>query len=85
MAKIRHIDFYPDEYVSGVAGKMSPADQGVYWMICALVYSKGGPIDDDHVWLSRLFDRDTHWRTVKASIDRLVAKGKVEKIVGENG
>lgn len=78
MSKIRRIDFYPDEFISGVGGRLSAVDQGVYWMVCTLIYSHGGPIDDDHVWLSRLF-ADTHWRTVRASLDRLIDAGKIER------
>ncbi|MGE3876177.1 MAG: hypothetical protein AB7F74_24750 [Parvibaculaceae bacterium] len=76
--KIRRINFYPDEYLAGVSGKLTIIDQGVYWMICTLVYSRGGPIADDHSWLSRLF-AEANWKTVRASIDRLVAMGKVTR------
>lgn len=82
--KVRHIDFYPDEYVAGVSGRLSAVDQGVYWMVCALVYSHGGPIDDDHVWLSRLF-ADTHWRTIRSSLDRLISSGKIDRIKAAEG
>ena len=79
--KVRRVDFYPDEYVAGVGSRLSAVDQGVYWMVCALVYSRGGPIDDDHVWLAGLF-ADTHWRTVRASLDRLIDKKKIQRIEG---
>lgn len=82
--KVRYIDFYPDEYVAGVSGRLTAVDQGVYWMVCALVYSRGGPIDDDHIWLSRLF-ADTHWRTIRSSLDRLIGSGKIERIEGAQG
>jgi uncharacterized protein YdaU (DUF1376 family) len=79
VGKVRRIDFYPDEYVAGVAAKLSAVDQGVYWMVCALVYSRGGPIDDDHTWLAGLF-KETHWRSIRGSLDRLIASGKVERV-----
>lgn len=79
LGKVRRIDFYPDEYVAGVAAKLSAVDQGVYWMVCALVYSRGGPIDDDHAWLAGLF-KETHWRTIRGSLDRLIDSGKVERV-----
>lgn len=82
--KIRRVNFYPDEYVTGVGGRLSAVDQGIYWMVCTLIYSHGGPIDDDHVWLSRLF-ADTHWRTVRASLDRLTKMGKLERTEGAEG
>jgi uncharacterized protein YdaU (DUF1376 family) len=78
-AKVRHVDFYPDEYVAGVGGKLSAVEQGVYWMLCSLIYSRGGPVDDDHAWLARLF-AGTHWRTIRAAVDDLIAKGKVERV-----
>lgn len=76
--KIRRIDYSPDEMIAGIAGQLDPLDFGVYWMICTLIYSRGGPIDDDPVWISRIF-RNTNPRTVRAAIERLVEAGKVER------
>lgn len=52
--KVRRVDFYPDEYISGVGGRMRADQQGVYWLICALICSEGGPIDDDGERIGRL-------------------------------
>jgi len=76
MQKPRRIDYYPDDFLAGVAGKLTPVDMATYWMICTLQYSQGDTIDDDPTWISRLF-ADTHWWTIRASIDRLVIAGKV--------
>jgi len=81
-AKARRIDYSPDEMIAGVAGQMDPCDFGIYWMVCTLIYSKGEPIDDDHIWIARLF-RGTHWRVVRASIDRLISCGKIEQDGGK--
>ncbi len=75
--KVRRIDYSPDEMIAGVAGQMSAKDFGVYWMVCTLIYSTGEPIPDDHVWIAGIFT-DTHWREIRASLDRLIASGKVE-------
>jgi len=52
--KIRHIDFYPDEYIAGVGAKMSAEQQGVYWMICSLISSHGGEVENDAKRIGRL-------------------------------
>lgn len=81
-SKIRKIDFYPDEFVAGVAAKLDPVEAGVYWMVCSLIYSHGGPIDDDPKWLAGLF-RQTNPRTVRAALERLIAAGKIQRIGAE--
>lgn len=43
--KARHVDFYPDEYISGVAGHLRADEQGVYWMVCSLIMSEGAPVE----------------------------------------
>lgn len=75
----RYVDYRPDEMIAGVAAQLDPEEFGVYWMICTLIYSKRGPIDDDMEWLAGLF-RKTNPRTVRAALDRLVARGKVHRI-----
>lgn len=46
-SKVRRVDFSPDEYISGVGGRLTAEQQGVYWMICATIMSEGGPIPLD--------------------------------------
>ncbi len=73
--KARHVDFFFDEYVAGVAGKLTAEEQGVYWMICALIMSEGGPIADDPKRLSSLcLNRPADIRRV---VQSLVEKGKI--------
>jgi len=52
--KIRHIDYYPDEYIVGVGSNMTAEQQGVYWMICSLIYSHGGEVENDPKRIGRL-------------------------------
>jgi hypothetical protein len=39
-AKIRRVDFYPDDWLAGTRG-MSQAECGLYWNLCALMYALG--------------------------------------------
>jgi hypothetical protein len=55
---------------------------GLYWTVCSLIYSRGGPIDDNPVWLSRLFAR-TSARRVQRVLDALVETGKVTREPGD--
>ena len=74
MSKIRHADFYPDEFLVGVVG-LNPAEIGAYWVACSLMYSRGGSITDDDAWISRACGCNPRtWRAIK---DRLVAAGKL--------
>ena len=76
--KIRRVDFRPDEYLSGVT-PLTAEEQGVYWGICSLIYSRGGPIDDDLSWLCQHF-HGMHWRTLARILDALAVKhGKITR------
>lgn len=46
--KVRRIDFLPDEYIAGVGNVLRADEQGVYWMICSLIYSEGRAIAENH-------------------------------------
>lgn len=78
MNKIRHIDFYPDEFIAGVSGKLTPEQAGVYWMICTLIYSKSSPIDDDPKWLGNIMG-GTHPRTINKVLNALSQKAKITR------
>lgn len=81
--KVRRINFHPDEYLAGVSGRLTTEEQGVYWMVCTLIYSRGEPIEDDHNWLAKQF-ADAHWRTIRSVIESLIRKGKIERIEGSD-
>lgn len=74
--KVRRIDYSADEMIAGVAGQLDPEEFGVYWMVCTLIYSRGGPIPNDPVWIAGVF-RKTNPRTVRAVLDRLTRNGKL--------
>ncbi len=74
MAKIRRIDFSPDEFLVGVAD-LKHDEIGPYWVACSLMYSQGGAIADDDAWIARACGCHVRtWRTIKA---RLIAVGKL--------
>lgn len=79
MTKIRYVDYSADEMVAGVSGQIDEAEFGVYWMICTLIYSQGGPIRDDPEWISRLFRRSTP-RRIRGIVSTLIEAGKVQRI-----
>lgn len=81
MGKVRKVDYRPDEYIAGVGGQLTAKEQGVYWMICTLVMSKNGPIDDDEERIGHLTKlRPSEARKV---IDRLVSLDKISRIDGK--
>lgn len=74
MAKVRRIDFSPDEFLVGVAD-LKHDEIGPYWVACSLMYSRGGPIADDDAWIARACGCHVRtWRAIKA---RLIAVGKL--------
>jgi uncharacterized protein YdaU (DUF1376 family) len=72
--KIRRVDFSPDEYIAGVNG-MRAEEQGVYWMICALIYSRGEPVENDAQWIGRAAGCTPPF--CRKLIDGLIARGKL--------
>jgi len=81
--KVRRVDFYPSDWLSAVAGELTVEEHSVYWMICSLIYARGGPIEADLKWLTSKF-RNAHWRTIKTAYDSLVEQGKLQ-LVEHNG
>lgn len=74
MSKVRRVDFSPDEWIAGTR-ELSMEERGAYWDVCALMYSRGGPIADDDAWIARTLGCNPRkWRSLKAS---LVAVGKL--------
>jgi len=75
--KVRHIDFYPDEYIAGVGGVMTAEQQGVYWMICALISSHGGDVENDPKRIGRLVCLGSS--KTRRIISELVESGKINE------
>lgn len=86
--KVRRIDFNPDEFLTGVFGKMNAAQAGIYWTICAYIYSDGGPVKEDAEFIDTLA-RGLKVRRpdVVKAIDFLcgMAKPKLMREVREDG
>lgn len=82
--KIRHVDYSAGDMLSDITGELTPAEFGVYWMICTLIYRRREAVDDDANWLADKFRRSkTDPRTIRAAIDQLVRIGKVERSDGK--
>ncbi len=77
MTKPYRFDFHPDEYIAGVAAQLTAEEQGVYWMVCSLIMSHGGPIENDVSRLARLC-LISKKRTEKILFS-LAAKNKIER------
>jgi hypothetical protein len=74
--KVRRVDYAPDEYISGVGGKLRADEQGIYWMICSLIMSEGEAIERDDrrlAGLCRIRPSD-----VTRITDKLLALGKLK-------
>lgn len=80
--KVRRIDFSPDEWLAATVG-LSAVDKGCYWTVCALIYARGGPVDDDPVWIAKNCGCDP--RTWKAARRRLLSCGKLTLVGPPNG
>lgn len=78
MAKIRRVDFSPDEWLAGTRD-LTLEERGAYWDICALMYSRGGPVADEEAWMARTLGCDVRrWRRIRA---RLIELGKLRESV----
>jgi uncharacterized protein YdaU (DUF1376 family) len=72
--KVRRIDFSPDEWLAGTL-ELSNLDRGTYITVCALIYSRGGPITDELVKLHC----SIHGNSLNASLERLAKAGKITR------
>lgn len=79
--KIRRIDYYPDEYISGVGGVLRADEQGVYWMVCSLIMSEGGPVQFDDRRMAGLCRLRPS--AIKRIVGALVERGKLALIDGK--
>lgn len=74
-AKSRYIEYRPDEYIAGVAAKLNFEEQGMYWMICSLIMSHGGPIEND---IDHIAGLGKMTRTkARNLLAKLLVKGKI--------
>jgi uncharacterized protein YdaU (DUF1376 family) len=75
--KPRKYDLNPGDFLSDVAGEMTPAELGVYWMICLLQYRHRGPIKNDMAWLRRKFTPGKGLRLVAPIVEKLIGSGRL--------
>lgn len=74
--KARRFDLSPDNFIAGIAGQMTADELGLYWLICLLIYSNGGPVEYDEARFSLML-RNTHWRTIRKASEQLQKLGKI--------
>src|SRR6185312_2038111 len=67
MGKVRHIDWYSDEWIAGTY-ELTNAERGLYITACCLIYSVGGPITRDRL---RAACRD-HGHAFSRQLDTLI-------------
>ncbi len=78
-SKPRRTDFYADDWLAGTMD-LTLEEEGGYIRICALIYSKGGPIPDNDRWLAGMCRVSTRrWRKLRHS---LIGKGKITVMDG---
>ncbi len=70
--KARKVDFYAADWLSGTRG-LTPEQRGIYIDIIALIYIKGGPIENDDTYLKR--NLAVSKRKARSVITSLVASG----------
>ena len=80
--KIRRVNFSPDEYLAGTV-RLSAVERGCYWTVCCLIYSHGGPVDDDPEWLAKACN--CHGNTWLAVRRKLVGLGKLVALPAAGG
>ncbi len=69
------IKFYTSDFLNGV-GDLSAEEIGVYTIICALIWDKGTPLEDDRAWLARRAGAST--KKINIIMRRLIDLGKLE-------
>ena len=78
MAKVRHVDLYPDEWIAGTVN-LGNAERGLYITACCLIYSNGGPVRRDHL---RAACRD-HGHAFTRQLAVLIEAGKLTENDGQ--
>lgn len=79
--KPRRFDLHPDQFIAGIAGQLDVAEAASYSYLVLQNYSKRGPVPVEIV--IGLFGRSVDPRTIKAAMERLIAKGKVSRCGGD--
>ena len=74
MGKVRHIDWYADEWIAGTL-ELGNAERGLFITTCCLIYSTGGPITRDRL---RAACRMEHGLAFNRQLDALIKAGKLQ-------
>lgn len=86
MMKLRRIELRQEEFLAGICGELTPAELGVYWMICLLQYTHNGhSLEYNMDWLRAKFRPTKANRSVEDIVNRLISVGKVYREGDEIG
>ena len=77
MAGLPRFDFYPRDWLMGTRD-LSDSAKACFIDLLAGIYAKGGPIDNERLYLCRL--TGMHWRTLRKALDELIDRGKIHVI-----
>jgi hypothetical protein len=75
--KIRRVDLYADEFLAAIAGEMTAAELGVYWLVNLLCYSRRGMIDRDLTWIRAKLRPHKSNKDIGRIIERLIETGRL--------
>jgi len=65
---LRRFDFYPDDWMNGTS-RLTLEEEAAYLRVCLMIYSRGGPIDDDDRWIAGVCRVSLRkWRSLKSGL-----------------
>jgi uncharacterized protein YdaU (DUF1376 family) len=65
---LRRVDFYPDDWMNGTS-RLTLEEEAAYLRVCLMIYSRGGPIEDDDRWVAGMCRVSLRkWRTLKSGL-----------------
>lgn len=65
---LRRFDFYPDDWMNGTS-RLTLEEEAAYLRVCLLMYSRGGPIEDDDRWIAGVCRVSLRkWRSLKSGL-----------------
>lgn len=76
MSAITHVRFYPSDWLAGTRG-LTAAETGIYITLIAMMYERGGPLQEEMGRLARLCGASNS--TFAKTLDTLVSEGKVTR------
>jgi hypothetical protein len=82
-AKVRRIDWSPDEWLSGTRGQLTVRELAVYDVVLNLIYSRGSACPDDAEFVYGHFrhpaglSRSREVQATRQALDELIQRGKL--------